>query len=300
MNRLAVTVLGIVAAVGASGIVFIGINKLFDLTEDRYPLYGGIAGGILSGGVFALLWGNRMLQSPVAVTIAAVILGAAIGFALGTLEQSTQRLAAGIAGGVALGLLLGFSAQETVWPSLDPIKIIIGLLIGTGLGFLLWVSGGRQQSMMVSRLSAGAAIGWLLGAWVATTLDGSRAEVIVVAVVLGGLMGVALGGRPHPDQKERGDRRRKPQVHLPRTCTGFRVRSPRDSIGPNHLARLPHRQPQGAHVDRTQQLHGAVDRSRDDQFRQLRRNYREQALLGRCLAARLGSGHRQMARAPRG
>ena len=205
MNRLAVTVLGIVAAVGFSGIVFVGVNKLFDLTEDRYPLYSGIAGGILSGGVFALLWGNRMLQSPVAVTIAAVIIGAAVGFALGMLEQSTQRLAAGIAGGVALGLLLGFSAQQTVWPSLDPVGIILGLLIGTGLGFLLWVSGGRQQSKMISRLFAGAAFGWLLGAWVAATLDGSRAEVIVVAVVLGGLIGVAVGGRPHPDQMQRAD-----------------------------------------------------------------------------------------------
>jgi ABC-type sugar transport system permease subunit len=205
MNRLAVTVLGIVAAIGLSGFVFIGVNKLFDLSEDRYPQYSAIAGGILSGGVFALLWGNRMLLSPVAVTIAAIVIGAAVGFALGTLEQSTQRLAAGIGGGVALGLLLGFSAQETVWPSLDPVGIIIGLLIGTGLGFLLWVIGGRQESKMISRLFAGAAIGWLLGAWVAATLDGSRVEVIVVAAVLGGLIGVAVGGRPHPDQMQRAD-----------------------------------------------------------------------------------------------
>ena len=203
MNRLVVTVLGIVAAVGLSGFVFIGVNKLFDLSEDRYPQYSTIAGGILSGGVFALLWGNRMLLSPVAVTIAAVVIGAAVGFALGTLEQSTQRLAAGIGGGVALGLLLGFSAQETVWPSLDPVGIIIGLLIGTGLGFLVWVIGGRHESKMISRLFAGAAVGWLLGAWVAATLDGSRAEVIVVAAVLGGLIGVAVGGRPHPDQMQR-------------------------------------------------------------------------------------------------
>jgi alpha-glucoside transport system permease protein len=205
MNRLVVTVLGIVAAIGLSGFVFIGVNKLFDLSEDRYPQYSAIAGGILSGGVFALLWGNRMLLSPVAVTIAAVVIGAAIGYALGILKQSTQRLAAGIGGGVALGLLLGFSAQNTVWPSIDPVGIIIGLLIGFGLGFLLWVIGGRQESKMISRLFAGAAIGWLLGAWVATTLDGSRAEVIVVAAVLGGLIGVAVGGRPHPDQARRAD-----------------------------------------------------------------------------------------------
>jgi len=203
MNRLVVTVLGIVAAVGLSGFVFIGVNKLFDLSEDRYPQYSTIAGGILSGGVFALLWGNRMLLSPVAVTIAAVVIGAAVGFALGILEQSIQRLAAGVGGGVALGLLLGFSAQETVWPSLDPVGIIIGLLIGTGLGFLVWVVGGRHESKMISRLFAGAAVGWLLGAWVAATLDGSRAEVIVVAAVLGGLIGVAVGGRPHPDQMQR-------------------------------------------------------------------------------------------------
>ena len=205
MNRLAVTVLGIVAAIGLSGLVFIGVNKLFDLSEDRYTQYSAIAGGILSGGVFALLWGNQMLQSPVAATIAAMVIGAAVGYALGILEQSTQRLAAGIGGGVALGLLLGFSAQKTVWPSIDPVGIIIGLLIGTGLGFLLWVVGGRQESKMISRLFAGAAIGWLLGAWVAATLDGSRAEVIVVAVVLGGLIGVAVGGRPHPDQMQRAD-----------------------------------------------------------------------------------------------
>ena len=43
MNRLAVTVLGIVAAIGLSGLVFIGVNKLFDLSEDRYPQYSAIA-----------------------------------------------------------------------------------------------------------------------------------------------------------------------------------------------------------------------------------------------------------------
>jgi len=44
MNRLVITILGIVAAVGGSAIVFVGINKLYDLTEDRYPLFNAAAG----------------------------------------------------------------------------------------------------------------------------------------------------------------------------------------------------------------------------------------------------------------
>jgi hypothetical protein len=59
MNRLVITVLGIVAAVGGSAVIFIGVNKLYDLTEDRYPLFSAIRGGLLSGGLFALLWANR-------------------------------------------------------------------------------------------------------------------------------------------------------------------------------------------------------------------------------------------------
>ena len=205
MNRLVVTVLGIVAAVGGSAIVFIGVNKLFDLTEERYPQYKAIAGGLLSGGVFALLWGNRMLDSPALATVLAIIIGAALGYALGIFEPGTQRLAVGIGGGAALGLLLGIFADETIFPSLDPVGIIVGILIGAGLGFLIWVISGRKADLMVSRMSIGLALGWLLGAWMAADLTGSRAEVIIVSVVLGGLVGAAAGGRSRPDQVERAD-----------------------------------------------------------------------------------------------
>ena len=205
MNRLLVTVIGIVAAVGLSGLVFVGINKLFDLTEDRYPTYSAIAGGLLSGGVFALLWGNRMVASPIAVTIAALVIGGAIGYALGIFEPGPQRLAVGIGGGTALGLLLGFSATDTVFPSIDPVGVIVGLLIGAALGFLIWVLSGRKADRMLSRLAMGLSIGWLLGAWVAAELTGSRAEVVIVAAILGALVGAAVGGRSQPDQVRRAD-----------------------------------------------------------------------------------------------
>jgi alpha-glucoside transport system permease protein len=217
MNRLVITVLGIVAAVGGSAVIFIGVNKLYDLTEDRYPLFSAIRGGLLSGGLFALLWANRLIESPVIVTIVATAIGAAVGLALGVLEQPQQRLAAGVGGGVALGLLLGLAAQETVMlegsdiatpgilPSIEPVAVVVGLLIGAGLGFLLWTMGGRQQQNMVSRLLTGISIGWLFGAWLAADFDGSRVEVLIVAIVLGGLVGAVIGGTSNPDRVQRAE-----------------------------------------------------------------------------------------------
>lgn len=216
MNRLVVTILGIVVAVGGSGLVFVGINKLFDLTEERYSQYSAIAGGLLSGGVFYLLWGNRMISSPVIVTIIAIVIGTAMGYALGMLEPGNQRLAVGAGGGAALGLLLGIFAMDAgaaegeteivgILPSIDPVGVIVGLLIGAGLGFLIWLGSGRKAELMIPRMAIGLSLGWLLGAWLAADLTGSRAEAIIVALVLGALVGAAAGGRSHPDQVRRAD-----------------------------------------------------------------------------------------------
>jgi alpha-glucoside transport system permease protein len=202
MNRLTVTVLGIVAAVGGSGIVFVGINKLFDLTESRYAQFNGIVGGLVSAGLFGLLWGNRIIESPEIATLIAIAIGGATGYALGVLEAPDRRLVAGAGGGVALGLLAGLFAQDSVMPSIDPVATVVGVVIGAGLGLAVWAVAGRGDNM-VPRLLAGTAFGWLFGAWLAADFDGSRAEVIIAAVVLGGLVGAVVGTRRHPNQVER-------------------------------------------------------------------------------------------------
>ena len=129
MNRLVITILGIVAAVGGSAIVFVGINKLYDLTEDRYALFNAVAGGLVSAVVFGLVWGNRLVVSPVIVWLIAIVVGAATGYALGLFEHATRRLAVGVAGGAALGLLLGMRATASILPSIDPLAAIV---IGPG------------------------------------------------------------------------------------------------------------------------------------------------------------------------
>ena len=204
MNRILITVLGIVAAVGGSGIVFVGINKLFDLTETRYAQFNAIVGGLASAGVFGLLWGNRQINSPGVVTLIAIVIGAATGYALGLLTAPERRLAVGAGGGAALGLLMAVVAKRAVLPSIDPVATAIGVAIGAGIGLLVWLMAGRRGNRL-SSLLAGTAIGWLFGAWLAADLDGSRVEVIIVAVVLGVLIGTLLGTRPHPNQVTRAE-----------------------------------------------------------------------------------------------
>ncbi len=204
MNRLVITILGIVAAVGGSAVVFVGINKLYDLTEDRYALFNAVAGGLVSAGVFGLVWGNRLVVSPVVVWLIAIAVGAATGYALGLFEDPMRRLASGIAGGAALGLVLGMRATASILPSIDPLAAIIWLAVGTGLGFAVSAVSGGQIDRLRSLL-AGGAVGWLFGAWLAADFDGSRAEVIVVALVLGTLAGAFVGRRPFPNRIARGN-----------------------------------------------------------------------------------------------
>jgi alpha-glucoside transport system permease protein len=203
MNRLVVTILGIVAAVGGSAIVFIGINKLYDLTEDRYPQFNAVAGALMSAGVFGLLWGNQLLDSRTLVWLIAVVVGGVMGFALGSFEDGGRRQAVGAGGGAALGLLLGIFATESVLPSIDPVATIIWLLVGLGAAAAIWAISGRRVDL-IRALLAGAAFGWLFGAWLAADFDGSRGEAIVVATVLGALAGAFLGRRPYPNRIQRG------------------------------------------------------------------------------------------------
>ena len=202
MDRLVATIAGIVVAVGLSALVFIGINKLFDQAEQRFPWFNAGVGGLVALSVFGLLWGNRLIVSAPTVTAIAVVIGAATGFALGMFKGGPLRLLSGVAGGLALGLLGGWAMVKAAWPMVDYTAAAIGLAIGAGIGFLHWVVVGRRLGLW-PYLFFWLAIGWLLGAWGAASPGGNTTDLFIAAGVLGLLAGAWVGSVPYPDDVKR-------------------------------------------------------------------------------------------------
>ena len=217
-NRLFITVFGIVAAIGLSALVFIGINKLFDQAERRFPIFNASVGGAAGLIIFGLLAANRMLSNGFLITLVATVIGAAIGFGLGVFENASTRMLIGVGGGAVLGVLLGISVRSFYWPSIDWVAAVVGLAVGAVLGYLIWLITGRKGPVMTPVL-AGLAVGWIFGAWLAadfmvTLADdgtvsgatvGTQLEAIIVSVVAGVLAGAWAGSVPFPDSVKRVD-----------------------------------------------------------------------------------------------
>lgn len=218
MSQVIQTLFGIGLTIGLSAVVFIGINKLFDLAEHRFALFNSGVGAISAAVVFGLLWGNRIIVNPIVVTVLATILGTAIGLGLATVRGAQMRLLIGLGGGAALGILLGLTVRSFYWPSVDWMAAILGLAIGGAVGYLAWVLTGRDKPM-VPRIMLGLSVGWLFGAWLAAdftvaltqngtvegTTTGTQLEAVIVALVLGLLVGTWVGAVPYPGQLRRAD-----------------------------------------------------------------------------------------------
>ena len=67
-SRITATVLGVIAAVGISAIVFIGANRLFDLALRRWSIFSALIGGLSALAIFGLMWGNRLIDQPQTIT----------------------------------------------------------------------------------------------------------------------------------------------------------------------------------------------------------------------------------------
>ncbi len=202
MDQLVSTVVGIVLAIGLSAAVFIGVNKLFDMAEGRFPVFNTAVFGIGTLIVFGLLWGNRLIVSPGLVTIIATAVGAATGLGLGLLRKPGARLVAGIVGGLSLGILLGSAIRSITWPAINPVATAIGVAFGAGLGVVFWLLTKRRYRFATTLL-LGLALGWLFGAWLAADFTGGKAQVLVASAVLGLLIGAWTGSVPYPSETTR-------------------------------------------------------------------------------------------------
>ncbi len=237
------TLKAIVYAVGASALIFVGANKLFDLAPNRWNVYTtvlGAGGGLL---LFSLLWGNRIIfnvetRGFLPEFVVGFLVCGAVGGAVGWLHAATEDrmtrvgiTAAGIAG---LGVLGGVLMNEAVtvdkgragmfevglFPDFDILWLILWPVIGAAVGVGLWYLRGQKGEMIRPILTWGA-VGWLIGAFWASThgtsadgipLGGSKVEAIIAAAVLGALIGARVGLIAMPEAKARDELERKAKI----------------------------------------------------------------------------------------
>ena len=205
MDRLLVTVVGVVGAIVISGIVFVGANKVFDLAPRRWSVFSTVIGATSMLAVFGLLWGNRLIDQPVAVTAVATLIGGATGFALSQTSSQRAHFVIGGAVGAALGLLAGIFVKPEYWPNLNVIGLSIAVGAFLAVGLSIWAARGRRTSVVRPVLLWGS-LGWTVGAFLYPALgSGTQAWTIAAATILGFGFGAWVGSFPLPDQLMRAD-----------------------------------------------------------------------------------------------
>ncbi|MDJ0792047.1 MAG: sugar ABC transporter permease [Acidimicrobiia bacterium] len=202
-NRLVITIVGVVAALGISAIVFVGANRLFDLAPRKWSIFSALIGGGSALAFFGLLWGNRLINQPVTTTIVATIIGAAAGYALSLTSDPRLHLGIGALAGAVLGGLIGATLKTSTRPEFDPVALVVGVVVGLAIGFGIWAVRGRTASVTRVALFWGA-LGWVFGAFLVPDLGGGDQAWAVIAATIGGaLFGAWVGTFPNPDANAR-------------------------------------------------------------------------------------------------
>jgi ABC-type sugar transport system permease subunit len=204
--------LKIAAALAISTGLFVGANKLFDLTYDRWTLFSSITGFAVGFVVFLILDGNRLLRDvsprPWAWALMGGVAAAAVMFALSAPRQERVRLPVAVAGFAGLGVLVALSIDESWQPSLDWAKLFGCTAIGVGAGVLICLLGGRrglQPRRLADAALVGGGIGWLVGAWGGAEFAGAGTlgEALIATVIPLSVIGLRVGLSAVPEATER-------------------------------------------------------------------------------------------------
>lgn len=218
MDRVVSTLIGVVIAVGTSAVIFIGINKLFDVAPRRWQWFTTLLGASGSLVTFLILWGNRVIEQPLLWTCAATVVGGVVGFLLGQFEDIWPRLAVGAVGGGILGLFVGLNMRDfilvfpdgntttqvgTPIPALNYGETLIWVAAIAAIGAGIWALRGRRKPLVRS-LVFWASVGWGLGVFAGGDLGtANRQNALVACIVLGVGIGASLGLIPFTGERRR-------------------------------------------------------------------------------------------------
>lgn len=213
-SKVRTTVIGVLIAIGASALLFVGANKWIDTSRKSLPQFGAISAAVMSALISVLLIGNRLVGLQVGgrnlsfllVLVVAAIAGA-FGFLLGKTSERPTRMLVGAGGGAIVGLVVGIFFRPGGFPAMFALQLVIWPLLVAALGAGLATI--RNQPWPRGAIT-GATIGWLLGAWLLSTIGaGTILEALLGTVVLGALAGLRYGARPLAGRQERLDFERR-------------------------------------------------------------------------------------------
>jgi alpha-glucoside transport system permease protein len=189
-TRLQIAITAVVLSVGLSAGLFVGLNYFFDLSRDRWTLFMALSMAVIGGLVFWVVAGNGLFGEHGLWTVLAIaVVGGSVvggtGYVMAVASEPPRRLMTGAVGGAVLGVVAGLLLDDALLPSLDILSLVAWPLIGAAVGLALGRLRGSPNPVRTMVLLA--TLGWIIGAWLVPTYDGSRIEAII------GALGVGLG-----------------------------------------------------------------------------------------------------------
>ncbi len=204
MRKVIETLILIVLAVGASAVLWIGANLVFDQARDHWRRFSALITFLVGFAGLLVLQGNRLLRSlgpgaddigKFGELIATPILGGLVVGAIGAYMSNTEspriRLAVGLSSGVVVGAAIGAWLAATARPNLQFGWLAVWTATAAATGFGVAALRGKHPP---NGGLWGASIGWLLGAFAMPDLGaGTMAEAVLGTVVPGALLGYRFG-----------------------------------------------------------------------------------------------------------
>ena len=166
-------------------------------TLDR--VRAGIINGALAGGAFGLVFaGGSAILGLLVGLLAGGGFGAAASQLLPGVTDRYRRMAVGGGLGAAAGLVAGIILDAGLLPALRSFPMVGWTVALAAIGAVIAFLTDRD---LVVFPAVGAAVGWMIGTLGWPTLGaGTRAEAVMVLVVLGGLSGAIASRKPSTDQ----------------------------------------------------------------------------------------------------
>lgn len=209
MQKVLSTLVTVVVAVGASALIWIGANLVFNQVRYQWRRFTAIAGAVIGLVIGVLFAGNRITVGSdggffkaawLPVVLALVF--AATSVILESTSDVRQRRLIGFAAGAIIGGGIALLVRERLQPDLDEVAFLVWTAATAAVGAVISLL--RKRSIVTGGLG-GAALGAVLGGWGSAHIGGgSMTTAIVATVVPGALIGLRLGLTTNPNLQARG------------------------------------------------------------------------------------------------